>query len=62
VEIRKVGVVGLEEAIAAEAPPRFAHLAVRDLPTSGKPEELMNAAGISAKHVVAAVAKLLKAK
>jgi transketolase len=46
----------------ADAPPRVAHLAVRDLPTSGKPEELMNAAGITAKHVVAAAAKLLKAK
>jgi transketolase len=43
----------------ADAPPRVAHLAVRDLPGSGKPEELMNAAGITAKHVVAAAAKLL---
>src|SRR5487761_1214401 len=50
------------EALAADAPPRVAHLAVRDLPTSGKPEELMNAAGITAKHIVAAAAKLLKAK
>jgi transketolase len=50
------------EALAADVPPRVAHLAVRDLPTSGKPEELMNAAGITAKHVVAAAAKLLKAK
>jgi transketolase len=50
------------EALASESPPRIAHLAVRELPGSGKPEELMNAAGISAKHVVAAAAKLLKAK
>jgi transketolase len=50
------------EALAADAPPRVAHLAVRALPGSGKPEELMNAAGITAKHVVAAAAKLLKGK
>ena len=46
----------------ADAPPRVAHLAVRELPGSGKPEELMNAAGITAKHVAAAAAKLLKGK
>src|SRR5256712_9136593 len=46
----------------AEAPPRVAHLAVRELPGSGKPEELINAAGIAAKHVAAAAAKLLKGK
>jgi transketolase len=46
----------------AEDPPRIAHLAVRGLPGSGKPEELMNAAGITAKHVAAAAAKLLKGK
>ena len=50
------------EAMASESPPRVAHLAVSELPGSGKPEELLNAAGISAKHVVAAAAKLLKAK
>ena len=44
----------------AEDPPRIAHLAVRGLPGSGKPEELMNAAGISARHVAAAAAKLLQ--
>jgi transketolase len=46
----------------ADNPPRVAHLAVRNLPGSGKPEELMNAAGITAKHIVAAAAKLLKSK
>jgi transketolase len=50
------------EAMASEAPPRVAHLAVSGLPTSGKPEELMNAAGISARHIVAAATKLLKGK
>jgi len=48
--------------MAADAPPRVVHLAVRDLPGSGKPEELMNAAGITAKHIVAAATKLLKSK
>jgi len=50
------------EALAAEGTPRIAHLGVKGLPTSGKPEELMNAAGISAKHIVAAAAKLVQTK
>ena len=37
------------------APGKFTHLAVREMPKSGKPEELLDAAGISAKHIVAAV-------
>src|SRR5258705_1416657 len=50
------------EALAADGLPKIALLAVKDLPTSGKPEELMNAAGISAKQIVAAATKLLAAK
>src|ERR1700681_3543889 len=51
------------EALAADGlPTKIAHLAVKGLPTSGKPEELMNAAGISARHIVAAATKLLAAK
>src|SRR5258706_6256019 len=51
------------EALAADGlPNKIAHLAVRGLPTSGKPDELMNAAGISARHIVAAATKLLQAK
>jgi len=50
------------EALAADGLPRIAHLAVKGLPASGKPEELMNAAGISARHIVAAATKLLAAK
>ncbi len=46
----------------SEAPPRVAHLAVKGLPTSGKPEELMNAAGISTRHIVAAATKLVQSK
>ena len=37
---------------------RFIHLAVRDMPGSGKPAELLDAAGISARHIVAAVREL----
>jgi len=46
----------------SDAPPRVTHLAVKGLPTSGKPEELMNAAGISARHIVAAATKLVQSK
>jgi transketolase len=50
------------EALAADGLPKIAHLGVKGLPTSGKPDELMNAAGISAKQIVAAATKLLAAK
>jgi transketolase len=50
------------EALAPDGLPRIAHLAVKGLPTSGKPDELMNAAGISSKQIVAAATKLLQAK
>ena len=49
------------EALAGDAsPPRVAHCAVRDLPTSGKPEELMEAAGISAEDIAGAARRLLE--
>jgi len=48
------------EALAGDAsPPRIAHCAVRGLPTSGKPEELMEAAGISAEDIANAARELL---
>src|SRR5262245_14484057 len=48
------------EALATEAnPPRVARCAVRDLPTSGKPEELMEAAGISPRQIAEAARGLL---
>jgi transketolase len=54
---------GLGDAVlAALAVPmelRYRHLAVRDLPASGKPQELMDAAGISAPHIVRAVKELV---
>ena len=49
------------EALAGDPPVRLAHLAVKELPESGKPEELMNAAGISSRHIVAAATKLVHA-
>lgn len=45
-------------ALAGEAV-RFRHLAVREMPASGKPAELLEAAGISANHIAAAVRALL---
>jgi transketolase len=47
------------EALAADMdPPRIVHLAVRGLPSSGKPAELMDKAEISARHIVAAAKRL----
>src|SRR5256712_3024354 len=46
------------EALAADGGLHIAHLAVKGLPTSGKPEELMNAAGIGPRQIVAAATKL----
>jgi len=49
------------EALSMEAsPPRVAHCAVRDLPTSGTPQELMEAAGISTRHIVEAARGLVR--
>src|ERR1700737_933109 len=47
------------EALASDMdPPRIVHLAVRGLPGSGKPVELMDKAEISARHIVAAAKRL----
>ena len=47
------------EALAADMdPPRIIHLAVRGLPGSGKPAELMDKAEISSRHIVAAAKQL----
>jgi transketolase len=45
--------------LAGAALPRVVKLAVRGMPASGKPAELMDAAGISARHIVAAVKELV---
>jgi len=51
------------EALAGDArPPRVAHCAVRDLPTSGRPEELMEAAGISGGNITDAARTLVNAE
>jgi transketolase len=54
---------GLGEAVLSALsgetyPLHFEHLAVGNMPGSGKSEELMDAAGISANHIVDAVRKL----
>jgi transketolase len=38
---------------------KFEHLAVSDIPTSGSPDELMDASGISASHIADAVRRLI---
>ncbi len=50
---------GLGDAVLSaladlDEPPRVVKLAVRELPRSGKPEELLAAAGIDAEHIAAA--------
>jgi transketolase len=49
----------LESLVSDGRPLRLVHCAVRGLPGSGKPEELMDAAGISARHIVDAAKSLL---
>jgi len=54
---------GLGEAVlaalaGADERPRVEVLAVRELPTSGKPAQLLNAAGIDAEHIAAAARRL----
>jgi transketolase len=49
---------GDEGDLPGANPPRVVKLAVTTMPGSGKPDELLDAAGISARHIVAAVTKL----
>ena len=53
---------GLGEAVASglAGQARIIHLCVRDLPRSGKPQELLEAYGISSSHIVRAVHELLR--
>jgi transketolase len=48
------------EKAKAQTPPPVVKLAVRSMPGSGTPEELMDAAGISAAKIVEAVKAQLK--
>jgi transketolase len=57
---------GLGEAVAAtlsdlEERPRLVTLAVREMPGSGKPDELLAAAGIDAEHIAEAARNLVAA-
>ena len=56
-----IGSAVLEALNDAGHPARIAHLAVRGLPGSGTPEELMDAAGISTGHVAQAARQVLQA-
>jgi transketolase len=56
---------GLGEAVLSaladlEDAPRVMKLAVRDLPHSGKPDQLLNAAGIDAEHIADAARQLVR--
>ncbi|MBT2533831.1 transketolase [Arthrobacter sp. ISL-48] len=55
-----IGSAVLEALAGTDTPELHAVLlAVKSLPTSGTPEELLDAAGISARHIVAAARRLL---
>ena len=56
-----IGSAVLEALNDAGHPARIVHLAVRGLPGSGTPAELMDAAGISTGHVVQAAREVLQA-
>jgi transketolase len=56
-----IGSAVLEALSDAGHPVQIAHLAVRGLPGSGTPAELMEAAGISAGHIERAARELLGA-
>ena len=57
-----IGSAVLEALADASVPPlQIAHLAVSGLPTSGTPAELLDAAGISSRHIVDAARRLVEA-
>jgi transketolase len=49
----------LQALSAAAHPTAITHLAVRELPGSGSPQELMDAVGISAGHIANAVRQMV---
>jgi transketolase len=55
-----IGDTVLDALADSEQPPRVVKLAVREMPTSGKPEELLDAAGITAPHIVEAARRLVR--
>jgi transketolase len=54
-----VGDAVLEALADSDEPPRVVKLAVREMPGSGKPAELLEAAGIDAEHIAAAARRLV---
>ncbi|HEY2940519.1 MAG TPA: transketolase [Gaiellaceae bacterium] len=55
-----IGDAVLEALSDGEAPARVQRLAVREMPESGKPAELLAAAGIDAEHIVEAARSLVR--
>ncbi len=55
-----VGGLGSAVGLALAGMAEIEHLAVRDLPRSGEPDELIDRYGISARHIVRAVKSLLR--
>jgi transketolase len=56
-----IGDAVLEALSDGESPTRVVRLAVRDMPGSGKPDELLAAAGIDAEHIAEAARSLVGA-
>ncbi|MCX7974380.1 MAG: transketolase [Candidatus Aminicenantes bacterium] len=54
------GGLGEAVALALSGRAKIIHLAVREIPRSGKPEELLDLYGLSSRHIVSAVKKFLK--
>jgi len=54
------GGLGDAVALALAGRAKIIHLAINDLPRSGKAEELLDQYGISARHIVQAVKEILK--
>jgi transketolase len=57
-----IGEAVLSALAGSEDTVRFEHLAVRDMPHSGKPEELLSAYGIDAEHIADAARKLVQSR
>lgn len=54
------GGLGEAVALALAGQAKIIHLAVKEMPRSGKPEELLDLYGLSSRHIVTAVKKLLQ--
>jgi transketolase len=58
----KNGGLGEAVALALAGKAEISHLAIEELPRSGKPEELMDRYGISSSHIKKAVKQLIRRK